>query len=76
MTGLTKDQVKQLLNDPSIQATEEENKAKAKARRESDLMLLGYNQALLDVGKPALPKGWTVQKLQGVVNKQREKLGI
>jgi hypothetical protein len=75
-TGLTKLQIEQLMNDKGIQATIEANKIKAEKSRDADLMMLGYNQALLDVGQAALPEGWTVEDLQVVINKQREKLGV
>jgi hypothetical protein len=73
---LTRDQINQLVNDPAIQATVEANKIKAAKARDTELMMLGYNQALLDVGQAALPEGWTIQDLQEVVNRQREKLGV
>lgn len=75
-TGLTPEQVTQLVNDPEIQKTVEANKVEAAKRRDTDLMLVGYNQALLDVGQAALPEGWTTNDLQEVINKQREKLGV
>lgn len=74
MAGLTPEQITQLTNNPQIKATVEANKAKAQARRESDLMLLGYNQCLLENGP--LPEGWTVQDMQSVIDSQKAKLGI
>jgi hypothetical protein len=65
-----------LIKSESIKATIEANKVKIAKRRDVELMLLGYNQALLDCGQPALPSGWTVDDLQEVINKQRGKLGI
>jgi hypothetical protein len=73
---LTKEQVTQLVNDPEIQATIEANKIKAASQRDAELMTLGYNQALLDVGQAALPDGWTEKDLREVISKQREKLGV
>lgn len=63
-----------LANDPGIKATVEANKAQAQARRESELMLLGYNQALLDYGN--LPNGWETQTMINTINDQKVKLGI
>lgn len=74
MTGLNADQIRKLMSDPEIQATIEANKAKAQARRESDLMLLGYNQALLDYGQ--LPEGWETQDMIRTISDQKAKLGI
>ncbi len=75
-TGLTPEQVTKLVNDPKIQATIEANKEAVARRRDNDLMMVGYNQALLDVGQAALPEGWTANDLQEVINEKREKLGI
>lgn len=74
--SLNQEQITQLMNDPKIQATIEANKIKAAKARDTDLMMLGYNQALLDVGQAALPEGWATEDLQEAINKQREKLGI
>ncbi len=74
MTGLNASQIEKLMSDPQIQATIEANKAKAQAKRESDLMLLGYNQALLDCGK--LPEGWERQDMIRTINDQKAKLSI
>lgn len=73
---MTEDQITQLMQDKNIQATIEANKAEAAKQRDAELMILGYNQALLDCGKAALPQDWTTDQLQLVINKQREKLGI
>lgn len=74
MTGLNADQIEKLMSDPEIQATIEANKARAAKKRESDLMLLGYNQALLDYGQ--LREGWETQYMIRTINKQKAKLGI
>jgi len=76
MTGLNADQIRELMLDPEIQATIEANKAKAAKKRAAKLMLVGYNQALLDCGQSCLPAGWTLVQMQDVINGQREKLGI
>jgi hypothetical protein len=70
---LSKEQIAQLVNDPSIKATIEVNKAAAQAQLESDLMLLGYNQAILDYGQ--LPEGWETQDMIRTIEEQRAKLG-
>ena len=75
-SGLTQEQITQLVNDPEIQKTIEANKVEVLARRDADLMMVGYNQALLDVGQAALPKGWTTNDLQKVIAKQRKRLGV
>lgn len=74
MPQLTPEQITKLSNDPTIKATVEANKAQAQARRESELMLLGYNQALLDYGQ--LPEGWETKDMTRTVNEQKAKLGI
>jgi hypothetical protein len=74
MTGLTADQVHQLVNDETIQATVQANKKDAARWRDAELMSLGYNQALLETGN--LPEGWTAKDMQDVINKQRNRLGI
>ena len=74
MSKLTPEEISQLTNDPQIQATVEANKAKAQAKRESDLMSLGYNQALLDYGQ--LPEGWERQDMIRMIDGQKAKLGI
>ncbi len=76
MTGLNADQIEKLMSDPEIQATIEANKARAAKNRGAELMLIGYNQALLDCGQAALPEGWTLVQMQDVINGQRAKLGI
>lgn len=76
MTGLNAKQVAKLMSSPDIQATIRANKAQAAKDRDAELMLLGYNQALLDCGQAALPEGWTTAELQDVINGQRAKLGI
>lgn len=73
MTKLTPEQVAKLINDPQIKATLQANKTRAQLKRESDLMLLGYNQAILDYGK--LPAGHTVQSWNDVIEGQKAKLG-
>lgn len=55
---------------------DEANEEPVTNQRDIDIMMVGYNQALLDVGQAALPEGWTAADLQEVINKQREKLGI
>lgn len=74
MPQLTQEQINQLANNPTIKTTVEANKVKAQARGESDLMLLGYNQALLDYGQ--LPEGHTTQSWEEVIEGQKTKLGI
>ncbi len=74
MPQLTLEQINQLANDPSIQATIEANKVKAQAKRESDLMLLGYNEALLD--NHVWPEGHTSATWGDVIEMQKRKLGI
>jgi hypothetical protein len=74
MPQLTLEQITKLTEDPAVQATIETNKAQAQARRESDLMLLGYNQALLDYGQ--LPEGWETQDMIRTIAEQKAKLGI
>ncbi len=74
MTGLNAEQIAKLTNDPQIQATVEANKVKAQAKRESDLMLLGYNQALLDYGQ--LPEGWERQDMIRTIDNQKAKLDL
>ena len=74
MTGLSADQIEKLMNDPQIQATVEANKIRAQAKRESDLMMLGYNQALLDYGK--LPEGWERQDMIRTIDNQKAKLDL
>lgn len=71
---LTSEQITKLANEPAIQATIEANKAQTQPKRESDLMLLGYNQALLDYGQ--LPEGWETQDMIRTINEQKAKLGI
>lgn len=73
--ALTQDQIfKHLINDPMIKATIEDNQDKAKAQHEADLMLLGYNQCLLENG--FLPEGWSAQDMKSVISHQKAKLGI
>lgn len=74
MPQLTKAQITQLTNDPSIKATVEANKARAQAKRESDLMLLGYNQALHDCAN--WPEGHTAQSWNAIIEGQMAKLGL
>lgn len=78
MSQLTPEQVSKLVNDPSIQATTEANRTteaqRAKAKRETDLMLLGYNQALLD--NHQWPQGHTSRTWADVIETQKNKLGI
>lgn len=76
MTELNPEQIAQLTNDENVQATIEANKVQVAKDRDTELMLLGYNQALLDCGQADLPEGWTTADLQEVIRKQRDKLGI
>jgi hypothetical protein len=62
------------MSDPTIQATIEANKIKATKSRDAELMLLGYNQALLDYGQ--LPEGWERQDMARTIEEQKAKLGI
>jgi hypothetical protein len=71
---LTPEQITQLTNDPQIKATIEANKAQAQGKRESDLMLLGYNQALHDCAN--WPEGHTAQSWNDVIDRQKAKLDI
>lgn len=71
---LTPEQIKQLTNDPQIQATIEANQAQAQAKRESGLMSLGYNQALHDCAN--WPEGHTAQSWNKVIDGQKAKLGV
>jgi hypothetical protein len=73
MSELTQGQIDQLKNDPQIQATIERNKIAAAQERESKLMMLGYNQALLETGQ--IPEGMSRKDLEGIVANMREKLG-
>jgi hypothetical protein len=70
MPKLTREEIKQLISGHTIQATIEADKA----TRESDLMLLGYNQALLDYGQ--LPEGWETRDMIRTIDEQKAKLGI
>jgi hypothetical protein len=75
---LTEKEIEKLKNDPAIQATAEANKAaaaqRAEAKRETDLLLLGYNQALLD--NHQWPSGHTSRTWADVIEMQKAKLGI
>ena len=71
---LTREQVLELVNNPDIQATEKANKELALKCRESDLMVLGYNQALYDYGN--WPEGHTSESWLQVIEAQKERLGI
>lgn len=68
------EQILQLVNDPTIKATIEANKTEIFKQHESDLMMLGYNQALLDYGH--LPEGWDTQDMVRTIEEQKAKLGI
>lgn len=74
MSQLTKEQIEKLVNNPMIKATVEANKARAKATRQADLMLLGYNQALLD--NNLWLEGHTRESWAEVVAQQKSKLEI
>ncbi len=72
MSELTKSQIEELKNNPQIQATIKRNKSEAGREREAKLMLLGYNQALLDTNQ--IPSGMTRQYLEAIVTEMKEKL--
>lgn len=74
MSQLTPEQITKLIDDPQIKATIETNKAQAQAKRESDLMVLGYNQALLDWEH--IPEGHFPSTWNEVIKGQKAKLGI
>jgi hypothetical protein len=69
---LTPDQVKVYLSDKRIKATVTKNKVLAVREREGNLMLLGYNQALLDHG---VPEGVSRQSLVDAVESLKRKAG-
>jgi hypothetical protein len=71
---LTEKQIKQLANEPSIKATAKANEEVKAKKREADLMLLGYNQALQDTAN--WPEGHTAQSWNEVIEFQKTKLGI
>jgi hypothetical protein len=73
-TMLTKEQIKKLTSNPKIQKTIKANKEAIAKRRECDLMLLGYNQALLDTGQH--PEGHDYNSWSEVIKGQRDKLGV
>lgn len=74
MAAKSKEQILQILKGNKTQADIEANKAAAAQRRESDLMILGYNQALLDTGN--LPEGFTMAGMVKIIESQKAKLGI
>ena len=73
---MTKEEILAAMKGKKSQAMIEREKENATLDRESNLMLLGYNQALLDQGESAMPEGWTVADMQKVIAGQRTKLGI
>lgn len=75
MAKLTKEQIAKLISDPKIQETVEKNKKLAVNNRDRKLMLLGYNQALLDNG--GLPdEGLTVEALERIIANSKLELSI
>lgn len=62
-----------MMEEAEIVEDNEARFARLQAKRESDLMLLGYNQCLLE--NELWPEGHTRQSWKGIIEAQMAKLG-